>query len=246
MSTHLVRRMQSCLALFAVLMAIVLAVTASPASSQVRRVTDPRNVPASTDIRSVTYGNHEFSTVTVVKVRSLPATGSLVVRVAPMDADVIYNARVSRTPAGVLQKRFTYVTNTSTSVRPCTFVASWSMRADQVRVAVPHSCLRFGRFLTNHWMQATFSSGGHRDAATGRDVGRGDSPGCVTRAEYRRVARGQPMSTVHAQIDTAGRFGDGGAGGFSRLYKACRGGTYWIEYDGWRHTVLGKGRVTAR
>ena len=215
---------------------------AGPAAAQIRTYSDPVNTPATSDIRSVTYANHEFSTVTTVKVRTLPATGSLLVRLAPMDADVIYNARVTRTSDGAIAKRFTYVTNTDTTEKPCTFSASWSTSTDQVRVVVPHSCLKFGKFLTHHWMQATFSSAGHRDAAVGRDIGRGDSPGCVTPDEYRGVARGQAMSTVHARLDTPGVMGSGGAGGFSRVYKACRGGTYWIEYDGTDYTVSGKGR----
>ena len=48
---------------------------------------------------------------------------------------------------------------------------------------------------------------------------------------------------MHAHLDTAGRFGDGGAGGFSRTYRACQGGKpYWVEYDGRSNRVTGKGR----
>jgi hypothetical protein len=215
---------------------------AAPAAAQVRTYSDPRNNPASSDIQSVTYANHETSALTSVKVRSLQRTGSVLVRLAPQDADVMYYARVTRSLAGTMTKRFTYVTNTTSTAKPCSFSASWSTSTDRVRVRVPHSCLKFGRFLSGHWMKASFSSAGHGDAAWGRDIGRGDSPGCVTPTEFRGVGRGQVMGTVHARLDTAGRFGDGGAGGFSRVYRACRGGIYWIEYNGHTNKVAGKGR----
>ena len=57
------------------------------------------------------------------------------------------------------------------------------------------------------------------------------------------MADGQRRAAVNAQLDTAGRFGDGGAGGFSRTYRACQGGEpYWVEYDGRSNRVTGKGR----
>jgi len=229
------------LSLAAVAVLTVLAM-AAPAAAQVRTYSDPRNTPSSSDIRSVTYANHELSTLTSVKVRSLPRAGSVLVRVAPPNSDVIYNARVTRSSSGTMTKQLTYVTNTNSTAKACSFSASWSTSTDRVRVRVPHSCLKFGKFLSVHWMKASFSSAGHSDAAYGRNIGRGDSPGCVTPTEFRGVGRGQAMGTVHARLDTAGRFGDGGAGGFSRVYRACRGGTYWIEYNGDTYTVAAKGR----
>jgi hypothetical protein len=60
----------------------------------------------------------------------------------------------------------------------------------------------------------------------------------------RRVTNGERISTVHERLDTAGEFGDGGAGGFSRVYRSCRGGRpFWVEYDGRSRRVVGKGRV---
>lgn len=38
-----------------------------------------------------------------------------------------------------------------------------------------------------------------------RVVGRGDSPGCVTTAEYDSVRRGWTMARVHRTFDTPGR-----------------------------------------
>ena len=49
-----------------------------------------------------------------------------------------------------------------------------------------------------------------------------DTPGCVTRAEYDHVSKGMRKVRVHRIFDTRGTFGDGGAGGYSRLYKECR------------------------
>lgn len=49
----------------------------------------------------------------------------------------------------------------------------------------------------------------------------GDSPGCVTKREYLRVRSGLTKAAVHAIFDTHGRFGDGGAGGYSRIYPRC-------------------------
>jgi hypothetical protein len=47
------------------------------------------------------------------------------------------------------------------------------------------------------------------------------SRGCVTRAEFRRVKHGMKKSRVHRIFDTSGRFADGGAGGYSRVYSSC-------------------------
>ena len=98
--------------------------------------------------------------------------------------------------------------------------------------------------MSKHWMQTTLRVGSKSDAAAGRNVGRGDSPGCVTTTEYRNVARGQTTGAVHAAIDTAGRTGDGGTGGYSRTYAHC-GSTqrYWIEYIGQSDKVAAKGVV---
>jgi hypothetical protein len=59
--------------------------------------------------------------------------------------------------------------------------------------------------------------------------------GCVTRAEFRRVRRGMTKARVHRIFDTRGRFADGGAGGYSRVYRSCdfRHAAY-VEYRGIR------------
>jgi hypothetical protein len=48
-----------------------------------------------------------------------------------------------------------------------------------------------------------------------------DTPGCVTRAEFARIDIGVTKRRVHAIFDTAGRFGDGFAGGYTRAYRSC-------------------------
>ena len=53
-----------------------------------------------------------------------------------------------------------------------------------------------------------------------------DSPGCVTRAEYRAVSRGMTKTRVHGIFDTAGtRLAISSSGGYAaevRTYKVCR------------------------
>jgi hypothetical protein len=53
----------------------------------------------------------------------------------------------------------------------------------------------------------------------------GDSPGCVTRHEYLQVRSGMTKAAVNAIFDTHGKFGDGGAGGYSRIYPRCHTST---------------------
>lgn len=48
-----------------------------------------------------------------------------------------------------------------------------------------------------------------------------DTPGCVTKKEYRKVHRGMTKRRVHRIFDTRGWFADGGAGGYSRVYRSC-------------------------
>jgi hypothetical protein len=44
---------------------------------------------------------------------------------------------------------------------------------------------------------------------------------CVSRSEFRRVHKGMTPHQVARLFDTRGFFGDGGAGGYSRLYSQC-------------------------
>lgn len=63
-------------------------------------------------------------------------------------------------------------------------------------------------------------------AATSAEAAPGDTPRCVTRAEFERVRLDMKKVRVHRIFDFRGRFGDGGAGGYTRIYREChpRGG----------------------
>lgn len=218
--------------------------TSGPAAARTVHVRDGHDAPADADITSVTYRDQETTAGMTVRVRDLRRTGTLVARIAVPDSDVSYEATVRVHPDGSLDKRLELVTPVSRKKRPCTIVAAWSPRTNAVAVEVPQRCLRFGQFLSRHWMQASLSVAGGRDDARGTVVGRGDSPGCATAAEIRSVHRGYPKARVHAILDTAGRFGDGAAGGYSRLYRSCSGGKPWfVEYRGTTNTVVDTGRV---
>jgi hypothetical protein len=213
----------------------------SAAQARTASVADPVNANARADIRAVSYTNREFSTTVTVKVRSLGATGRLSAWIAQPDSDVLYLATVRRTTTGALIRRLDYVTNVRSYRRACPVAASWSRSTNLIRVTLPHSCLRFGSFLTHHWFRAHFNYGAANDDAASRVVGRGDSPGCVTSAEFRRVVRGHALGVVHGVFDTAGRFADGAAGGYSRLYRQCgTSSQYWVEYNGLTHRVTAK------
>jgi hypothetical protein len=60
----------------------------------------------------------------------------------------------------------------------------------------------------------------------------GDTPGCVTRQEFGQVRTGLTKAAVDALFDAAGRFGAGGAGGYSRVYPRCHSasGIVIVEY----------------
>jgi hypothetical protein len=47
---------------------------------------------------------------------------------------------------------------------------------------------------------------------------------CVTRAEFQRAHKGMTRHSVERLFDTHGRMGAGGAGGFTRNYRACGAG----------------------
>lgn len=59
-----------------------------------------------------------------------------------------------------------------------------------------------------------------------------DTPGCVTRAEYRHVQRGFSKARVHHIFDTRGKFAYGSSGyGFTRDYKTCtKYGSVSVDY----------------
>ena len=49
-----------------------------------------------------------------------------------------------------------------------------------------------------------------------------DTPGCVTKTEFRAVKKGDKKMRVHRIFDTRGEFADGFAGGYTRWYPSCR------------------------
>jgi hypothetical protein len=234
------------LGLWAVVATTVLTTTlpSGSAAAKTAHVRDPRDAPANVDITSVIYRNQETSAGVTVHARDLQRTGTLVTVIAVPESDFSYEATVSVHSDGSLDKRLELVTPGTRRQRPCAMVAAWSPRTNAVALSVPHRCLRFGRFLSRHFMQATLIVSGSRDEARGVDVGRGDSPGCATAAEIRSLHRGYPKARVHAILDTAGRFGHGAAGGYSRVYQSCSGGKPWfVEYRGTTDRLVGTGRV---
>ena len=217
---------------------------AGPAAARTAEVSDGRDVPAGADLTSATDRNGEARVQVTAHVRALRHTGRVVALVGEPDSDVVYHATVWPRSDGTVGTRLELVTDVSHSPRACAISASWSVREDTVTVSVPQSCLQFGRFLERHYVRVTMSDHGGRDAARGVDVGRGSSPGCATAGEIRGLRRGQPKARVHALLDTAGRFGDGGAGGYSRVYASCSGGRAWfVEYDGTTDRLAATGRV---
>jgi hypothetical protein len=59
-----------------------------------------------------------------------------------------------------------------------------------------------------------------------------DTPGCVTRTEYRSVQRGWTMEHVHRVFDTKGSLSYSGYGLVSRDYKPCAKYAYVsVDYE---------------
>ena len=217
---------------------------AGPATARTVQVTDGRDVPAAADLTSATYRDGEARVQVTAHVRALRQAGRVVVLVGEPDSDLVYRATVWPRRDGTIGTRLELVSDASRSSRPCPVSATWSARAGTVEVSVPQTCLRFGRFLERHFVQVTVFADGARDAARGVDVGRGSSPGCATAGEIRRLRRGESKARVDALLDTAGRFGDGAAGGYSRIYRSCSGGRAWyVDYDGTTGRLETTGRV---
>jgi len=217
---------------------------AGPAAALTVEVRDGRDVPASADLTSATYRDGEALVQVTAHVRALRPGGRVVALVGAPDSDTVYYATVRPRPDGSVGTRLELVTDVSRSPRACAIAATWSVRTSTVEVSVPQSCLRFGRFLEQHYVQVRMSADGGRDATRGVDVGRGSSPGCATAGEIRGLRRGEPKARVHARLDTAGRFGDGAAGGYSRTYRSCSGGRAWyVDYDGTTDRLEATGRV---
>jgi hypothetical protein len=75
-----------------------------------------------------------------------------------------------------------------------------------------------------------------------------DTPGCITRSEYRAVHKADSMAHVHRIFDTDGRkIGGATGGGFTsqvRSYRTCRPlSSVVIQYDRSRGTIL---KLTAK
>ena len=225
--------------------ALLTLLVAGPAAARTRHVTDGRDRQASLDIRSATYHDDEMRAGVTVRLRGLQQTGRLVTVVGAPDSDVIYAATAWPRSDGTVGTRLELVSGASRTPRSCPrMTATWSPDSGTVEVWVPHTCLRFGRFLDRHFMRVTASDAGRTDEARGVEVGRGSSPGCASAREIRGLHRGDPKARVHALLDTAGRFGDGAAGGYSRVYRSCSGGKPWfVEYRGTTDTLVSTGRV---
>ncbi len=152
-------------------------------------------------------------------VRALRQSGRVVALVGAPDSDVVYYATVWPRSDGTVGTRLELVTDVSRSPRDCAISATWSVREDTVEVSVPQSCLQFGRFLEQHYVQVRMSD----RRRSGRHARGGRRAGQQPRLRDRRrdpapAPRCQPKARVHALLDTAGRFGDGAAGGYSRIY----------------------------
>lgn len=226
-------------------LALVAGMVAGPAAAKERTVSDGEDEPASVDITSVVYINGEASAGSVVAVRELGDTGRVVTRIGPPDSDVTYHAMVRMKGDGTLVTRLTYVTDTGREPVDCDFTGTWSTDDSAVSVEVPHTCLQFGHFLTREWFQATMYRGPRSDATDSAVVGRGDTPGCATKAEMAQVHTGDKKFRVHQLLDTAGKYGDAGAGSYARTYRACDGGARWfVQYSAEDDTVNNKGRVS--
>lgn len=229
----------------AALATTAMVVATGPASGLDRTVADGPDDPPGVDITSVVYRNHERTAGAVVSVRNLGDSGRMVTRIGPPDSDVWYAATVRMTGSGDLVTRLRIVDDRGTSPVDCDFDAAWVDADDAVSVTIPHTCLTFGRFMTREWFQSSMYKGAHSDDAKGVDVARGDSPGCATRAEMDEVKDGQTRFRVHQNLDTAGKYGDSGAGSYARTYRACDGGSRWfVQYSRQDDTVVNKGRLS--
>lgn len=199
---------------------------------------DALDAAARVDITRVTYTNREFTVSTRVKVENLRRMGTLRLKVAPRDTDIAYIASVAVRSDGTLKRHLRFSSLGRSYPSSCRVGAMWSAGKDVARISVPHSCLKFGRFHTRYYMKTWLRSGEARDHAAARTVGRGDTPGCATKTEVGRLKKGMAKAHVHARLDTTGRFGDGGGGGYSRIYRSCFGGEPWILEYRYDHKLM--------
>ena len=58
-----------------------------------------------------------------------------------------------------------------------------------------------------------------------------DTPGCVTKKEYRKIHKGVTKKRVHRIFDTSRNWGTGGGAVYTRTYQSCDfHHAAWIEY----------------
>lgn len=216
------------------------------AEAKTATVTDARNGPASADIVKARYVNGERAARVSIRIRRLSKTGRFTAIVGPPGSDVFYLVKITRHADGKVAKTFSSALEDRRESRDCAMAARWNLRTDKVTVTIPQSCLNFGRFMTSYWFDARFRHAGHRDLANGKVVGRGDTPGCVTRAEFKSVHHGERKNRVREHLDTVGTPAGGFAGGLTRAYRSCSGGPgYGISYDGLTGRVVEKVKVHA-
>lgn len=72
-----------------------------------------------------------------------------------------------------------------------------------------------------------------------------DTPGCVSRAEFRRVEKTMQIARVHRIFDTSGKQTSVGFGYQSREYKACSDPKYGFVYVDYQRRD-GTWRVTSK
>lgn len=228
-------------ALFVAGISLALIAVAGPTSALSMRVADPRNTSASVDVTSIRYRNSEYTFAAVFRVRDLLRTGSAELYVGPPASDFGYVATAWVRADNTIGRRFQYEGDAGRSPARCSgFRASWSAANNYVSLTVPQSCVKIG-FQTRAYFQGTMRARGHTDRLAMRLVGRGSSPGCVTRTEFYAARNGMTMSRVHAMWDTVGHFRFTQMGVQNRGYKMCRvSGTnvfaeYAKDHDGtWR------------
>lgn len=81
-------------------------------------------------------------------------------------------------------------------------------------------------------------------------VAQADTPGCVTKSEYRHVHKGDSIRRVHRIFDTRGRLQEKGtSGGYPaklRIYKACRSAPYPAVAVAYKKKADGVWRLVAK
>jgi hypothetical protein len=195
---------------------------------------DPSDAPAGADITSVRFRNGELTTGTIVHVRGLQRSGRLALVIAkPHSQDARYEAQVWIDPDGTLVKRLVLVGEGSMTTVPCPgLTTSWTS-GGSIPVTVPHSCLPELGFNTQEYYAVQFRAGGVTDTGPARVVGRGGSPGCVTRGELGAARLGMTRQQVHEHWDTPGRLRVRRLDYENRSYPLCGvpGGRVFAEFS---------------